>query len=629
MTPYVLFVLALYAASLWQAASFSLLGCPSDPSVRAASQSRMKALLLDLLATATSTRAPGEKKHDMLEQEHLKLLEQLVNEHTGTAGVVHEPSRATGYATTGLPLPCVPGIVATEFLQLLWVWKKQGDASEAGAVIQQSDRHFAFLRISPWINILNLGYGLTFAAGQALCHLVPSPPEKIDFDRAARRYHLAWPGSTTTEATTFKQYHVLTGFDYRDCALRFLGRRGPAVCSSRPTGARPTGVANAWPHREFATLAMRQPWACGVLCHFAVAFAQLAEAYVQHTVHKHSKRIKPKLSQDQVRLIKAAQTEILLSEAIFEAEDMTHPEQVQVTCSLVRAFPIFFLLSKLSGVDTQFSQIGSLEVQKDDSVSRIPNQPPPPTLAKLCDRLDSGVPSQMSQRLTVAGSHLIYGLLHAVGSLLDFFGVKWWMSSGALLGTLRNGGLLPQDCDVDIALWRPDSHHLVSPSFKAALAAAGILAYHMPIYFQYRFCMVQVPAAADVRSVQGGLACHLPYIDAHLADVAFNGNEASWHYIHRTDLQYAQSFPLKGILKRERMRFGELEVWIPKKEFAERYLSQVYGDDWRTALRDRRGHLIANLTMDDFHGFIARPTGPLRDILQEHFGHLVWPPTYY
>lgn len=211
MTPYVLFVLALYAASLWQAASFSLLGCPSDPSVRAASQSRMKALLLDLLATATSTRAPGEKKHDMLEQEHLKLLEQLVNEHTGTAGVVHEPSRATGYATTGLPLPCVPGIVATEFLQLLWVWKKQGDASEAGAVIQQSDRHFAFLRISPWINILNLGYGLTFAAGQALCHLVPSPPEKIDFDRAARRYHLAWPGSTTTEATTFKQYHVLTG----------------------------------------------------------------------------------------------------------------------------------------------------------------------------------------------------------------------------------------------------------------------------------------------------------------------------------------------------------------------------------------------------------------------------------
>ena len=58
---------------------------------------------------------------------------------------------------------------------------------------------------------------------------------------------------------------------------------------------------------------------------------------------------------------------------------------------------------------------------------------------------------------------------------------------------------------------------------------------------------MQVPFAADPRSVQGGLACHLPYVDAHLADVAPDeGREARWHYIHRTDLQYAQSFPLKG-----------------------------------------------------------------------------------
>ena len=58
---------------------------------------------------------------------------------------------------------------------------------------------------------------------------------------------------------------------------------------------------------------------------------------------------------------------------------------------------------------------------------------------------------------------------------------------------------------------------------------------------------MQVPLAADPRSVQGGLACHLPYVDAHLADVAPDeGREARWHYIHRTDLQYAQSFPLTG-----------------------------------------------------------------------------------
>ena len=44
------------------------------------------------------------------------------------------------------------------------------------------------------------GYGSTFAASHELCTLVPAPPEAVDLESAARRFHAAWPGSTTTEA---------------------------------------------------------------------------------------------------------------------------------------------------------------------------------------------------------------------------------------------------------------------------------------------------------------------------------------------------------------------------------------------------------------------------------------------
>ena len=51
------------------------------------------------------------------------------------------------------------------------------------------------------------------------------------------------------------------------------------------------------------------------------------------------------------------------------------------------------------------------------------------------------------------------------------------------------------------------------------------------------------------------------------------GGEDRWHYIHRTDVQYAHSFPLKGIMGaqdlRQRSWFGDAKVWIPHLPQAE------------------------------------------------------------
>ena len=96
--------------------------------------------------------------------------------------------------------------------------------------------------------------------GQVSCASVP-PPQGDDVAAASLRFHRSWPGSVPTEATVFKQFHVLAGFDYRACARRFVGREGPSSCAGlgprRQKGpkARSAGSAGsgcAWPHRQLA-----------------------------------------------------------------------------------------------------------------------------------------------------------------------------------------------------------------------------------------------------------------------------------------------------------------------------------------------------------------------------------------
>lgn len=96
-------------------------------------------------------------------------------------------------------------------------------------------------------------------------------------------------------------------------------------------------------------------------------------------------------------------------------------DQVKASCSLSRAYPVWALLAWL-GLGTLSKLEGRLPV--DSSMpQRSPNQPPPPTLAKLCDR----VQWPLAQSLTAQGTLAVYFLVKTVGGLLDEFGVKWWM----------------------------------------------------------------------------------------------------------------------------------------------------------------------------------------------------------
>lgn len=55
----------------------------------------------------------------------------------------------------------------------------------------------------------------------------------------------------------------------------------------------------------------------------------------------------------------------------------------------------------------------------------------------------------------------------AAADVLDGAGVRWWLTSGVLLGHIRDGSWIPWDTDVDLGIW-PEDVELAREAFKRA-----------------------------------------------------------------------------------------------------------------------------------------------------------------
>lgn len=633
-----------------------LFGCDSDAAVRRPPQ-RMARRVLRWLASIPTGQPPHSELMQMIDTMNTYLVTLSVDSTT----IVHEPTQAATLVHNNTkPLPCIPAIIMGELMQAVWMWKVEGQEEPAATFFEASGKYVAWIRSQAWADLVNLGFGDMFAALQMLCSIAPAPPEEVDDDADARLRHNAWPEATVSGATVLKQFHTLVKFDYRECVRRFLGAdsHAPADCAGpgarRETRPRRTvsriDLRQAarrqddehgalWPHWQLGILATRQPWACGLVCRQASSFSLVAQALLLQGIGKSGRR-RVHQQDDFQHLLRAAHAEILAMEpAFWVSSDQSEGLQVKQTCSLARTFPVYAILSQFAGIGVSPSKIAwprGAQDGQDRKVMKKTTQPPPLDLAYGCDDVSGWPPVQ---RLKREGAMVIYNLIHALGVILDAFGVRWWASAGSLLGAVRNGGLMLQDCDVDIAIWRPDAHYLVETRFRAALAAAGIMMYQLPIYLEFRFCLTQVPAAAEHRSPDGSLSCLMPYVDGHLAD-AVRGRVGRWHYIHQTELKYAHNFPMEGLFRqqgedlldeRRRVPFGNYtEVWVPQARLVDYYLSTVYGSDWQTALRGRYGTLVHDDAANGgeaFWGLFAKPSGPLRDVMGElHAMGVLGPP---
>ncbi|CAD7970150.1 unnamed protein product [Amoebophrya sp. A25] len=130
---------------------------------------------------------------------------------------------------------------------------------------------------------------------------------------------------------------------------------------------------------------------------------------------------------------------------------------------------------------------------------------------------------------TVSDVRQLYSLVHHVGRALDRFGVVWWVSHGSLIGTLRHGGHMRQDVDVDISI-PYDFFYLLSPGSALDLELQRLNIHIARLYLpndSVRFCskknlsryarVMNLVRAAHL--FDESLTCGTPFIEVHPVEV--------------------------------------------------------------------------------------------------------------
>jgi hypothetical protein len=159
-------------------------------------------------------------------------------------------------------------------------------------------------------------------------------------------------------------------------------------------------------------------------------------------------------------------------------------------------------------------------------------------------------------------------LLHECTTALDQAGIHYWLDYGALLGAVRDGGMIPWDNDADIGILASDYLKL-----KALRVTADANDWLLRIVKHADYARAQVSFINKLH------VCIFVWHDSK----THPGMLARPTYM-RTDAvnNKGKDFPRAWIETRERVQYGSLSLWAPHPP--ERMLTHRYGD-WRAPVK--------------------------------------------
>lgn len=162
----------------------------------------------------------------------------------------------------------------------------------------------------------------------------------------------------------------------------------------------------------------------------------------------------------------------------------------------------------------------------------------------------------------------------AIAEALNRANIAWWVDCGTLLGTYRYGGVIPWDCDIDIALLLPDFDNVVS-----ALSSLDPSLY-----------TVQDWSGRSRPKSYLKVACHkkAAVLDLYFFDILPETQEVKYilsleghtffpEWWHIRESRFTVPTPFSVVFPLKKAMFDGIEVFIPQDP--EKYLQMRYGEN--------------------------------------------------
>ena len=168
--------------------------------------------------------------------------------------------------------------------------------------------------------------------------------------------------------------------------------------------------------------------------------------------------------------------------------------------------------------------------------------------------------------LKADSAHKLYQIMQAAHEVFGELGITYWADSGTALGALRNGGIIPTDDDLDVAIFEKDEPRLLG-DVKAALNKRGFTIADFGISYKIIHLGDAKPDG------KGGYAfpeCAMdvfPFKEWTPHILAYK-NQTAYEKWGHCCFKVPETFPLRLV------PFGPIKIFIPYD--TERYLGRSY-----------------------------------------------------